>query len=425
MLSHSRLACKIALLSYHLPLGELIAELLSSIKNETWLEVSLWFSVILCRAQSRIAACKIMLNMCEGSKSSKSFWGCRRLTFPEPFDSANSDGRATFQRKTYGKQGKTLWDARKDEGPKRELVVIALSNTQGVNNTVSAHRVVEISNLRADANIMEAYKTARKDCLIEKDGRCTTDGQWKRFHSFLTATWDPGFKKHLAIIAQHMGLLLLCLTDSIIIPLNTTQYALELDSYLDEVEALLSSPNVQDKTSPALTILLDIEKADAEKHFKKLRSKMPSFPGNAKTDSSCKTQSPLSRRLKKWIKGIFGVDHQKQKEAFMTQSWESLLSGSESSEDEDRTIAGWLEHRLSRYLGIYVFKTIALTWVTKLRQLLELSREKPSWGVRVYEGTRQTLALARIVISSPRPNSGPSYDISTKEPSLWSRIIPY
>ncbi|KAF9058303.1 hypothetical protein BDP27DRAFT_1408409 [Rhodocollybia butyracea] len=74
---------------------------------------------------------------------------------------------------------------------------------------------------------------------------------------------------------------------------------------------------------------------------------------------------------------------------------------------------------------IDMFKTVALTWVTKLRQLLELSREKPSWGVRVYEGTRQTLALARIVISSPRPNSGPSYDISTKEPSLWSRIIPY
>ncbi|KAF9048387.1 hypothetical protein BDP27DRAFT_1408977 [Rhodocollybia butyracea] len=65
---------------------------------------------------------------------------------------------------------------------------------------------------------------------------------------------------------------------------------------------------------------------------------------------------------------------------------------------------------------IDMFKTVALTWVTKLRQLLELSREKPSWGVRVYEGTRQTLALARIVISSPRPNSGPSYDIQLRNP---------
>ncbi|KAF9068546.1 hypothetical protein BDP27DRAFT_1421735 [Rhodocollybia butyracea] len=306
-----------------------------------------------------------------------------------------------------GEQGKTLWDARKDEGPFKpfgpvepngELGVVALSNTQGVNNTVSPHRVVQIGKLRADADVMEAYETARKGRLIEKDGRNGTGvepmGSGSDFtvflqrlgvassdQSFVTTPYDapyhyhsiydsmrwqevytdPGFKKHLAI-AQHMGLLLLRLTDSIIIPLNTTQYTLELDGYLDEVEALLPSPNVQDETSLALTefsnlrqsisqlqeasILLDIEKADAEEHFKELLSKMPSFPGNA--HGSCKKQSPLSRRLKTWIKGIFGVDHQKHKEAFMIQSWESLLSGSESGEDEDRSIAGWLEHRLSR-----------------------------------------------------------------------------
>lgn len=35
-------------------------------------------------------------------------------------------------------------------------------------------------------------------------------------------------------IAQNLGLLTLRLADSIILPLNTTQYALELDSYLDK-----------------------------------------------------------------------------------------------------------------------------------------------------------------------------------------------
>ena len=36
-----------------------------------------------------------------------------------------------------------------------------------------------------------------------------------------------------AAVAKHLGLLALRLADSIIVPLNTTQYALELDDYLD------------------------------------------------------------------------------------------------------------------------------------------------------------------------------------------------
>jgi len=35
-------------------------------------------------------------------------------------------------------------------------------------------------------------------------------------------------------IAKHMGLLLLRLSDSIVVPMNTTQYAFELDDYLDK-----------------------------------------------------------------------------------------------------------------------------------------------------------------------------------------------
>lgn len=35
-------------------------------------------------------------------------------------------------------------------------------------------------------------------------------------------------------MARHMGLLALYLTDSFVIPLNTTQSAFELDDYLDK-----------------------------------------------------------------------------------------------------------------------------------------------------------------------------------------------
>lgn len=34
-------------------------------------------------------------------------------------------------------------------------------------------------------------------------------------------------------MAKHLGLVALRLTDAIILPLNTTQYALELDDYLE------------------------------------------------------------------------------------------------------------------------------------------------------------------------------------------------
>ena len=46
----------------------------------------------------------------------------------------------------------------------------------------------------------------------------------------------PGFALILvqAAIAKNIGLLGLRLADSIVLPLNTTQYALELDDYLDK-----------------------------------------------------------------------------------------------------------------------------------------------------------------------------------------------
>lgn len=63
---------------------------------------------------------------------------------------------------------------------------------------------------------------------------------------------DPGFEKHVrseqpesvrkrtdlfpslqVILAKHLGLLALRVVDAIVLPLNTTHYALELDDYLD------------------------------------------------------------------------------------------------------------------------------------------------------------------------------------------------
>jgi N-acetylated-alpha-linked acidic dipeptidase len=69
---------------------------------------------------------------------------------------------------------------------------------------------------------------------------------------------DPGFHRHVSLdwtkraakitligaqiaVAKHLGLMTLRLTDAIILPLNTTQYVLELHEYLDQSVISLSS----------------------------------------------------------------------------------------------------------------------------------------------------------------------------------------
>ena len=44
---------------------------------------------------------------------------------------------------------------------------------------------------------------------------------------------DPGFFKHVAM-AKYLGLVALRVADSITLPINTTQYTLELESYLSK-----------------------------------------------------------------------------------------------------------------------------------------------------------------------------------------------
>jgi N-acetylated-alpha-linked acidic dipeptidase len=44
---------------------------------------------------------------------------------------------------------------------------------------------------------------------------------------------DPGFFKHVAV-AKHLGLLTLRVAGQVILPLNTTHYAGELEKYLEK-----------------------------------------------------------------------------------------------------------------------------------------------------------------------------------------------
>lgn len=64
------------------------------------------------------------------------------------------------------------------------------------------------------------------------------------YHSiFDTQRWqeiyaDPGFFRHVAV-AKHLGLQIIRMADSIVLPFNTTHYAYELESQLDKYVCLL------------------------------------------------------------------------------------------------------------------------------------------------------------------------------------------
>ncbi|KAG8683917.1 hypothetical protein FRC09_015726 [Ceratobasidium sp. 395] len=134
------------------------------------------------------------------------------------------------------------------------------------------------------------------------------------YHSIWDSqTWmekygDPGFLRHVAV-SKHLGLMLLRLADSIIVPLNTTQYALQLGSYLDRVTEL----STQMADAPDFTglrhainkvqkasIALDHRKEHAERRLRRALEKI-----------GHRQQHVCSRRkfakARTWIKKAFGV----------------------------------------------------------------------------------------------------------------------
>jgi len=142
----------------------------------------------------------------------------------------------------------------------------------------------------------------------------TEGGAVYHYHSVWDSqTWmetygDPGFSRHVAV-AKHMGLVLLRLVDSIVVPLNTTQYALELGGYLDLVTEL--STEVSD--APDFTglrhaiskvqkasVALDHRKAHAERRLKHALEKI-----GHRNHHACGRRKFAKTRV--WVKKVFGV----------------------------------------------------------------------------------------------------------------------
>ncbi|THH33498.1 hypothetical protein EUX98_g710 [Antrodiella citrinella] len=199
---------------------------------------------------------------------------------------------------------KTLWDATKDVGPYLGLAdadFMALYEVD-VERRASLTGVPALGSGSDFTVFLQRLGVASMDQGFSGG---PTDAVW-HYHSiydsqhFQELYADPTFERHAAV-GRNLGLLGLRLADSIILPLNTTQYALELDDYLDLVEAVTLSPFSKLRKSihhlQKATAKLDIEKASAEKDFLEQLAKLP-------RKHSC--NKSIFRRIIRWLK--FAVD---------------------------------------------------------------------------------------------------------------------
>ncbi|KAF8712200.1 Zn-dependent exopeptidase, partial [Rhizoctonia solani] len=142
--------------------------------------------------------------------------------------------------------GQTLWDARDDRGPFAEPI-----KQEEHSSATQPKYWTGIKTLGSGSDytvFLQQLGIACGDLSFTNTGG---DAAY-HYHSFYDSEdWmnqygDPGCLRRVAI-AKYWGLVLLRMANSFILPLDTTQYALELDDYLDKIVKLLPSlPNELD-----------------------------------------------------------------------------------------------------------------------------------------------------------------------------------
>ncbi|KDQ17213.1 hypothetical protein BOTBODRAFT_106011 [Botryobasidium botryosum FD-172 SS1] len=202
---------------------------------------------------------------------------------------------------------RTLWDARNDQGPFTEVRVDFKGDIRGwkrEEETVGTG----IKPLGSGSD----YTVFLQRCgvaSLDLGFRGTYYDAIHHYHSvYDSQRWqevygDPGFHRHVAI-AKLLGLVTLRLADAIVLPLNTTQYSLELGEYLDKVDSLGSSLNLDPDLSDlreaiyelqAASAELDEEKDSVEQDFShELEIWRSSVEGSIQRDAYAWAEQPLS-----------------------------------------------------------------------------------------------------------------------------------
>ncbi|KDQ64377.1 hypothetical protein JAAARDRAFT_27999 [Jaapia argillacea MUCL 33604] len=183
--------------------------------------------------------------------------------------------------------GKTLWDARDDKGPytgPADEGFLALYEETWKAKQAASTGVSPLGSGSDYTVFLQVLGIASSD---QGFGQTPSDAVYHYHSIYDSQLWqetyaDPDFNRHVAV-AKHLGLMALRVADSIVLPLNTTQYAYELDQYLDKVEsaaaALSPAPNFTAlrksiKHLQSASLKLDVEKHIAEKKFRKILDKI-------------------------------------------------------------------------------------------------------------------------------------------------------
>ncbi|KAI0650574.1 Zn-dependent exopeptidase [Trametes meyenii] len=182
------------------------------------------------------------------------------------------------------KPGKTLWDATKDRG--------VLTGDHIDAEALAAYEMAKASAETDSTGVGLLGSGSDFTVFVQRAGvpSCNVEFEWTlqdpvyHYHSvFDSERWaetygDPGFSRHVAI-AKQLGLQIVRFADSIVLPINTTHHAHELEAYLDRVETIASTTSLNvDLTGlrgairrlQKASAKLDHEKIKAEKKLKKL-----------------------------------------------------------------------------------------------------------------------------------------------------------
>ncbi|KAL1946513.1 hypothetical protein VTO73DRAFT_14617 [Trametes versicolor] len=187
--------------------------------------------------------------------------------------------------------GKTLWDARNDIGPFHGPADAAFVEAYLAKQLAKQDGDVGgIEPLGSGSDFTPFLQRLGVASMDETFNLSPTDAAYHYHSVYDSEMWkekyaDPSFEKHVAV-AKHLGIVLLRLLDSVILPLNTTHYAGELDKYLDGVEVAASSlglsPDLSQlrksiKNVNTASSALDHIKADAERTFEDVLRKQPCY----------------------------------------------------------------------------------------------------------------------------------------------------
>ncbi|KAH7887556.1 hypothetical protein F5I97DRAFT_1861258 [Phlebopus sp. FC_14] len=178
-------------------------------------------------------------------------------------------------------KGRSLWDARLDSGTlfggklDAEAVIMdqesqLASDSLGVNPLGSGSDYTVFLQYIGVPSAEAGFKSTLHDPVYHYHS--VFDSQhWQEVYG------DPGFSRHVAI-AKHIGLQVLRLCDDIVLPLNTTHYAHQLEAYVERVEALSAATSLYVDLSPLresvkalqnASAQLDTEKTAAKRELKK------------------------------------------------------------------------------------------------------------------------------------------------------------